>query len=481
MTSNYDDRLGGRIQLPTTEQGWRDRYNWLWDWYSGRDYTPRDIAELKLFHAVDSSLNLTVVTRRICRDAQFVVDTDARVLAAGRWSLEPAAGRAGMARALDTGSAVWARSQLQEQKYGWIHRAATVGDYYVEAVREPDGSVKLYGYDPRWCEVTYADDGITIQRLVVHQTAFEDAGLTLITTRRRTITPEAVIVEDLRDDGFRELGSYRHGLGVAPVVHLKFGAVANFPEHGLWAAFGMDPLMQEMDSAVSQMRAIFQRYAHPHMVVKGARNTDDQIEAFGRIIDGLPVDGDVAYLEPTLSGLQPMLETLRWQHERVREQTPEFVFGAGANTSGRAYEMRLDAFKRKIREVQTRTLAAFARVTAYGYHLSDGSAYDRDGELFRIKAPPILPMDEAGTIARVIQLRGAGLLRRVDAVAALQAANLLDEEMDPAAYVAALDADDDGPDGGQDDSRAEDDAEDRDPLTAPDSSDTVASGDLDDV
>jgi hypothetical protein len=471
--STYDERLGGRIQLPTTEQGWKDRYNWLWDWYSGRDYTPRDITELKLFHAVDNSLNLTAVTRRVCRDAAFVVDTDSRVLAAGRWSLEPAAGRAGMTSALDIGAAVWARSQLQEQKYGWIHRAATVGDYYVEAVRERDKSVKLYGYDPRWCEVTYADDGITIERLVVHQTAFEDAGLTMITTRRRTITPQSVTVEDLRDDGFRPMGSYAHGLGVAPVVHVKFGSVANFPEHGLWAAFGMDPIMQEMDSAIAQMRAIFQRYAHPHVVVKGARNTDDQLEAFGRIIDGLPVDGDIKYLEPTLAGLQPMLEALRWQHERVREQTPEFVFGAGANTSGRAYEMRLDAFKRKMREVQTRTLAAFARVTAYAYHMADGSAYDPADELYRIKAPPILPMDEAGTIARVIQLRGAGLLRRVDAVAVLQAANLLDEEIDPAAYVAGLVAD----------GAAEPEAvtPDPQPLTPPASTDTLVSGDSDDV
>jgi len=441
ITGRYITPDGIRA-LPQTEIGWKERYNWLADWYSGLDYTPQDHTLLKLFHAVDPSGNLLAVTKRICQDAKYVIDTDARLLASGDWSLELAP-TAPAGTDLDRALAIWTRSRLQEQKHAWVLQCAMLGDYYLEAVREVDGAVRIYGYDPRWCDVTYDAAGLDVTRLTMTLASFTDPGLSLLSTMRRTVTPTTIERSDLTTDapdGWADAVTGTHTLGVAPVVHLRFAQLAGLPEHGLWAGHGMEPQLWHLDSMIGQMHAIFARYAHPHIVIKGSSADGDDIEAFGRIFDRLAPDADISYLEPTLAGLQPMMESIRYHRDTMREQIPEYVFGAGANTSGRAYEMRMDALKRKMREVQGRLVRAFARLTAYAYCLETGTPYDPSIDYFRVRTPPLLPQDEPRTIRSVVELRSAGLLTRKSAIEVLQAIGIVDEDEDADEYVARLDA-----------------------------------------
>jgi hypothetical protein len=472
MILDRESRTGGRIWLPEDEQGWKDRYNWLFDWYSGRDYSLFDHAQLNLFRAIDYRGDVIADTRRVQEDARFVIDTDARILGSGRWSLE--ASRGVTARdAVTAGEAVWARSQLQERKHEWLLQAAMIGDYWLEAVREAPGKVRIYGYDPRWCEVTYDDAGLYPVRLVVTLAGFADPAHSIMRSpMRRTITSDAILVERYTDAATWEIdesASGPHGLGVAPLAHLRLSSIAGLPEHGLWAGFGMDGAMQAIDGAHGQLRAIFTRYAHPHLVITGSKLSDPDVEQFGRIIQGLHQDSKVEYLEAGMAALAPMIEHLRLYRSDVRDTIPEFALsGVGANTSGTAISMRLDELRRKMGEIQTRVSGAISRLTQYAYHMETGSAYDEDSPMFRVRMPPALPADTATTIGHLIQLRGARLIRAREAVQVLQSTGLLDEQIDVDAYVAELDAEQPA-------------APEPRPLTPPASTDTLVSGDSDDV
>jgi len=373
--------------------------------------------------------------------------TDARVLASGDWSLELAP-TAPPGTDLDRALAIWARSDLQGRKYAWVLQSAMLGDYFLEAVREDGGDVRIYGYDPRWCDVDYDAAGMFVTSLVVKLAAFRTSALEVLETHRRTITPRSITIEELSadvPDGWELRGAGPHGLGVAPVVQLRFNEIAGLPEHGLWAGHGLEPQLQQLDGLIAQMRAILQRYAHPHMLTRGLRLDDPEIEQFGRILS-IPANRgdmtyDVEYLEPQLAGLQPMLEAIRYLRDSMREQIPEYVFGAGANTSGRAYEMRMDALKRKMREVQGRYVRQIAHLTAMAYQMELGEPYDPSVELFRVRTPPILPKDEQASVQSVMTLRAANLITKKSAIEALQAIGIIDEDEDPMLYLAQLDAD----------------------------------------
>lgn len=432
--------------LPSTESGWKARYMWLADWYAGEPYADDDVKALRLFKAVDADDEVIAMAQRLTRDFQFVIDTDTHALAGGRWSLQMAGGVVAQEQ-LEAGEAVWRRSGLQAHKAGWIRSMANLGDLWVESVRMDDDTVQLVAYDARHCTPEYSADGQTLERLTIQIRYFgaPDAdGTRALHVYTRTLTPDRIeATEDDRDGvPVTVVGqSGEHKLGVVPAVHLRMTEIVGCPEHSLGAGHGLDLPMGAMDSAMAQVRAVFERYAHPKLVVTGARMGTNNFEQFGRYIDALPEGADMSYLEPTMAGLQPMWEVIRGYMADVRSTIPEFTLaGAGANTSGRALEFRADQFRRKMLDAQTRTHAEIAKVTHYAVLMGEGLAYDGADRGYRIVAPPPLPIDGTGRAQIVVTAVEGGLLKRVDGVKQMQALGILDEEIDAEAYAAELEA-----------------------------------------
>jgi len=426
--------------LPSTEQGWRERYNWLFDWYAGQPYTNDDVKDLRLFKAVDTDGKILAMAQRLNRDAQFVVDTDTYALSGGRWSLETFAGVD--SSTLRAGQQVWQRSGLQAHKAAWIRAAAKMGDCWLEAVRF-DGGSRLVAYDPRHCTPEYMPDGITLETLTVQIEYFGEPdanGDRALHVYKRVITANEIIVTEMGSDGVPvEITgeSGKHGLGVPPVGHLRMTEIVGCPEHSLWAGHGLDLPMAAMDSMVAHMRAISERYAHPHIVAKGARLGGDGFEQLGRAFM-LPEKGELSYLEPALAGIQPLWEMTQGYLQDVRGTVPEFILsGTGANTSGRALEFRADQFRRKMIDAQTRVNAVIAQVTGYAVML-DAEVKAGGSDPFRIMAPPPLPIDRAQHVTHVSTAVREGLMLREDGVRQMQAIGLIDEEIDAVQYAARL-------------------------------------------
>lgn len=428
--------------LPETDQGWQERYNWLWDWYSGMPYGHGDVKYLRLFKSVDTSGETIAMAERLNRDAQFVVDTDVHALAGGRWSLEPSRGTgAGLLRA---GESVWRRSDLQSHRASWIRSTCSMGDTFLEAIRDAEGRSRIVAYDPRHCQARYSADGLTLIELTVRIPYLDLEGVPRV--YERIVTADGIEAVELTESGERapllsESGD--HGLGVAPVVHLRCQPVVGIPEHSLWSGHGLDRYIAAMDSMLAQIRAIAHRYAHPHMVVKGLRLTDTLgdgggVEQLGRRYE-IPADTDIEYLEAGMGAIAPLWETLRDYGDSVRATIPEFTLaGSGANTSGRALEFRADQFRRKMSDLATRTHDPVALVTQYAVEMERDRAHDPGRRMYRIGSPPPLPIDQAARLSMVQQAFGAGLLKREDAVRHMQALGLVDEEQDAAAYADAL-------------------------------------------
>lgn len=431
--------------IPENEQGWQERYNWLWDWYSGMPYATQDVKYLRLFRAVDTSGETIVMAERLTRDAQFVVDTDVHALAGGRWSLEPSGNTGtGLLRA---GEGVWRRSDLQAQRAGWLRAVCSMGDLWLEAVLDEDGRAKLVAYDPRHCTPTYSADGLRVLELYVRIPYIDIDETPRVYTR--TITPTRVEAAEINEDGVEVPlpgQSGEHGLGVAPVVHLRCQPIVGIHEHSLWSGHGLDRYTAAMDSLYAQLRAIGQRYAHPHLVAKGFQFRDETgdaagIEQMGRIYDGIPADADLSYLEAGMGAIAPLMDTIHRYGEDVRATIPEFTLaGSGANTSGRALEFRADQFRRKMSDLATRTHEPIALATQYAVEMERQREHNPSRRLYRIGAPPPLPVDRPQHLTMVQSAYSAGLIDRVTAVRHMQAIGMVDEEADAEDYAAGLDS-----------------------------------------
>lgn len=429
--------------IPETEAGWQQRYGWLWDWYLGAPYSQSDVAALSLFRASDVDGNLIAMAQRLTRDAQFVVDTDVHALAGGRWSLDLAGGRTGGSGLIREGEAVWRRSQLQSRRASWLRAVCAMGDAFLEAVRT-EGGTRIVAYDPRHVAVEYSPDGMDLLSATIRIPYIDPEGVPRVYERH--LTRDAIEVTEQRTDGGADVvqeESGEHGLGVVPMVHLQCQQIVGIPEHSLWSGHGLDLYTAAMDSMMAQLRAIATRYAHPHIVAKGVRLGDTSgdgggLEQFGRIFNGLPDDASVEYLEAGMGAIQPIYDVVRQYGDSVRATIPEFTLaGSGANTSGRALEFRADQFRRKMRDLATRTHAQVARITEYAVLMQRGQPYSGQ-DRYRIGAPPPLPIDDTQRVTLVQQAMSAGLMTRADGVRHMQAVGLVDEEIDAQAYADGL-------------------------------------------
>lgn len=449
-----DTRLPG-IRLPNSFAEWQSRYSWLDDMYNGSDYWVGDEFIYGLFRALDDEGKVMAETRRITRDAQHVVDTDVRAMAGSRLVLD----WSGMMRGtmpkstLDEGMAVWARSRLQDKKARWARSCASMGDVFIEAVRGPGGGpASLVAYDPRCVRVEYDPTGVHITKATIQIDYFDQApdsgdimvGEPLLTSYRRVLTPTSIEVRELQGRGrtegeLVESQSGDHGLGVVPLVHIPFLELS-FPEHGMWAAHGLEPCLAHIDSHIAQIRAITNRYGNPILTFFGATVDDDEdLFKFGRVLSAMSPDARAQYLEIGGNAITGIWQVVKEYHQSIRDTLPEFLFsGAGANTSGRAMDLWAQQFRIKMDEVRGRFYGAIARATQYAVLMDRDAAWTDEADWFRILAPPVLPIDAGTRVNQVVAVRSAKLITLADAVRQLQAVGMVDDELDADDYARDL-------------------------------------------
>jgi len=351
IPSNQNQSAGMRkFKAPETHEEWVDRYGWLHSAYIGEPYTVDDMKSMRLFRALDPNGDVIAETTRLTRDIQHVVDIDAQGLAGHTLTLDLAEGR-GSAADLTAGQRIWKRSRLQRLKGRWARWGASMGDLFLEAVRTTDEApygVKIVAYDPRLVRVEYdLETGTEIERATIVVPFYDPPEVTsdglavydgVGHTYIRTLTRESIVVTV---DGVVQAEGGPHGLGVVPLVHLPFIPYVD-PCHGLWAAPGLEQSLALVDSLLTQVGAIGNRYASPMWVAKGFTIADGaDIGKVGRVLSGVPADGDFEPVEANLGGVTALLKAAQEAREMARASLPEFLFGeVGANASGSSLSFR---------------------------------------------------------------------------------------------------------------------------------------------
>jgi hypothetical protein len=423
---------------PTTENGWHDRYDRLWCAYLQEPYDTGEAGKFHLFRALDDQGNEIDLTRRTFDLVRFIVDTDVGGLLGGRILLEEEAEGAPLVE----GEAVWRRSHVAGSVEAWAKTCAALGDVYFEAVRQSDKRpyrTSVVCYDPR--NVTPIYDGETGTRLVGATvcTKYQDAP----TVRADGTIEEGAVHEYRREIDATEIRVFRdrvampaesgpHGLGVPPIVHVVWSPWTE-PDHGLPAAAGLDAAIMRIDSLITQIGAVANRYANPKPVLSGARlGASSDVEQFGRWMHGLPADAKAYYLESTGQGVDSMLAAIAAILDHVKSTAPEFLFAEDGAVSGEARSYKAAAFENKIGNARVRFFGGLSKVTEYAVLMDANTAADPDIDLFRIDAPPILPRNVKSDVETLYAAKED--IKRADRVRFLQTRGLIDPTVDPDEY-----------------------------------------------
>ena len=445
--------LGGVTNLvdpfryPETDDEWQSWYDYRLDAYYGNNYSQDMVKALNLFRALDDDGDVLGVTRRLHRDIQHVVDVGA---AAVSRRLVLMAGEDGEAL-LEQARPIWRRSASQIGTWGRM--LCALGDYYIEPTRIDAQQVQMVGHDPRNVQIQYSNDGRDqILKAVVTYTYFDEdlevapdgSVISQQTphTYQRVLTADEIIISK---DG-HEIERAPHGLGVVPIVHLRCIALST-PEHSLWSGHGIDRPLAEIDSLMSQLSAIGDRFANPKLFVKGAKVSDEsKISRFGRIInlyggsrEALSA-ADARYIEPSLSGASVLLNAINQLLADVRSSLPEFLFGgAGANASGDALKFRSAQFESKYEEIRERFLAGLMEALAMSLSMLNLETYRAEyADRLFISAPPLLPVDRAAELSALEAADRLGAISAADKVRHLQRLGLVPDGVNPEDYSANL-------------------------------------------
>jgi len=436
--TNADDQARALSPYPDTEEGWRARYTALGLAYEQGAYSTAEVQAYHLFRAVNDAGDEIDMTRRVAQVYRFIVDTDTRgFLGSG---LTPEERHGSAVADLEKAEEIWRRSQMPEFLSKDIRALAALGDYWYEAVLDPSGKARLIAYDPRMVTAYYSPvDGRTLERVVFSTQTLEEPrrsgfGLTeddLIRTWKREVTPFR-ITEWVNGV---ETKSYAHPIGVVPAVQLRW-TPWEAPEHSLPAPHGVEHAVTRIDSFFTQGAAIANRHAHPTLAIFGARIGSGATNvSLGRVLSGLPVDGDAKYLEMSGAGLGEIRQVIGDIMAHVRETAPEFLFAdSGANESGTARSYRASAFVMKIEEARQHNLAALARVLGMAVAREQRRAYDIGEDRIVLQAPPVIAPHVPTELAAVKTLVDLGAITRADVVRHAQRLGLVDRSVDPVLY-----------------------------------------------
>lgn len=445
------------LNYPTNHEEWVAHYGFRFDAYVGQPYTTEQVVNLRGFRALDESGEIISTMQRVTRDVQHVVDTDAQALAGREWVLEidDPDGTAGTDDSpeaktrLEKGEAIWTRSRVQEEKGSWARKGASLGDIMFEPVRSSAKApfdVKIVAYDPQHVRLEYdTATGTVLEKATITIGFFDEPnidadgvaiGMSAKHTYQRTLTATE-ITETI--DGKVQDGSGPHGLGVVPLVHLPFIKYVE-PDHGLWAAVGLDSALVLIDSLMTQVQAIGTRFANPILAAIGVQlDAGSDILKLGRIASGIPTGGDLKYVEAGLTGIATLLDTAQAELEQVRQTLPEFLFtDSGANSSGNALNFRAAAFVLKMSEVRGRWYPGIARLTEMGIALEDNREFDEADILLKVTSQPILPVNVEAELKAINEARNNGGLLQADYVAHLQRLGIVPMKVDAKKYAVAV-------------------------------------------
>lgn len=421
---------------PQTEAGWQARYDSLWTAYLLGGYSVAEAKAFHLFRALDDEGREIDATRRVYGAYRFIVDTDRRCFLGSGLTLESPEDT-GKAERLAAGERIWRASTMAE----WLSRdigiLAGLGDYWYEAVKFPDNHVELVGYDPRLVCATY--DTATSRKLVsvtieapYFETVQSGRGEASVGhTWKRVVT-----VDGVREtiDG-RETIADSYTLGEVPMAHLRWSPWDQ-PEHSLPSPHGVDSAVMLIDSFLTQIGAIGNRYASPKLFMRGFRTgAGADTQRFGAQFVGGPVDSDAKYIEYSAAGIGPIREAIADIMTHVRETNPEFIFADNAaGESGSARSWKAAALSAKITEARRHNFAALERITGIAVARTESRPYDPERDRFRIDAPPPLAPNVQAEVDTLKVARDLGGVTQIDIVKHLQRLGIADPTADPAEY-----------------------------------------------
>ncbi|KKM20479.1 hypothetical protein LCGC14_1645040 [marine sediment metagenome] len=461
--SATSDRLRAEIRNPLNypqgHEEWVAWYNFRFDAYVGQPYTTEQVINLRGFRALDESGEIIGIMQRVTRDVQHVVDTDAQALAGREWMLEiddpdgsAATGDSPEAIArLEAGKAVWSRSKVQEEKGSWARVGASLGDIMFEPVRtngKAPFETKIVAYDPRHVRLEYDDaTGTVLEKATITIPFFDAPDISamgeVVDAPTGHVYQRILTWEDITEtlDGKDTGQSGPHKLGVVPMVHLPFIKYVE-PDHGLWAASGLDMALVLIDSLMTQVQAIGNRFANPILAAIGVKvEAGADLLKVGRIASGIPLGGDLKYVEATMTGLATLLAAAQAELEQVRETLPEFLFTeSGANSSGSALNFRAAAFVLKMNEVRGRWYSGFARLVEMAVALDENRALDETDTMLKVTSQPVLPVNVESELKVINEARDKGGLLQADYVGHLKRLGIVPANVDAAQYAEAVKA-----------------------------------------
>lgn len=434
-------RETGTDFYPEDEAGWFDVYQRRENTYLYQPYSATTAKHEHLFRAFNLYGNEIDATKRVWGYYQFITDVDAGALAPSGLILEEAK-ETTEAAWLPVGEAIWTRCNLDTELPHWALQTCKLGDYWLEVQRRSDGAYVIVGHDPQCIkEIVYDSTGTLLEHLVIEidqmdrplVTRGQGAPDAVIHKIRRILTPTTITVEvDGRVDPAR---SGRNPLGYVPAVQLRAIRGAD-PAHSLPAAHGVERAVMQLDSHLTQTRAVGHRVGNPILMFKGAKiEAGAGLGELGRVVSGVPADGDGKYIEPTMSAIAEIRNQMEQLAAHLREKSPEFLFSdSGAAESGEARAYRAILFEMKIGMMRKPWYNAVCRVIQMAACLTIGKPYTPDERYYMIDAPPVLPVNRAKEVELLMAIKPE--LRRADLVRHLQRLGFIPADVDPEEYAA---------------------------------------------
>jgi len=391
------------LSLRETDYDRNARYERNWRYYKNCQYEgPQE----GMYASMRSIFNM--VTKIVDVDARFMMGELLRLQA------EPAA-----AQALE---AVWADSDLQQEKYLLARYGACCGDAFIKVVDnrvwelnpdpDPQVPVRYNVLPPDAVAPRYSAH----DRKQMLACKIEYVYGTLV--YKEVITPSEVLIYDQRDPE-RLAARYPNRAGFIPVIHMKnldIGA-----EYGLCSFHNLLPTIDALNEVASFMVQIIKLYADPVIVGRGMER--GQLKKQTVAADGRPMatvwwvpnpEGGFEMLE-WRGNVPEVLAFLDRMEGAIRRYTPELALtmvNEHPTLSGYAISLQLVELVQKIKELRGNYFEGLERANRMALRLLElqgkGQFPDKRN---RILAEPILPVEErealrAGAKAEARSLQG---------------------------------------------------------------------------
>lgn len=359
---------------------------------------------------------------------------------------------------------IWRRSRLHDRMDKYARQLCMLGKVGLWAVlRETPGGDRAYivQHDPRDYTSRLDPLGVDIEsvtltlRYLEHDDGDPEAGVEgseMQVHYRALLNPTSIDVWLRRDTeagpGTPERDQQQSGtntLGVVPWVDAIYAEGGRYGMP-LWSGHGLETASAAVDSMLTQGLALGRRHANPLLAMFGARFAadvtaddpgDSDLAQPGAVIDGLPAEARLEWLEANLQGTQVLANMAASIREQMRQANPAFLFqDGGANSSGRALSYRASAFRAKMQPVAERAWRALELATAYAVALQLGQPWGEGlWDLFEVAGGEAVPGDISAIIEDTLKLLDAEVLSVADAVRQLQAVGVLPDDVDAETYL----------------------------------------------